>query len=368
MYINKLSLISFSLKSALEIYIALKTGKLINNTPNIINIMVFENLVKKFILKNFFKIELSSIEKDIALEAIKKKYAPSIFTGLVQALLILPAILFLNTEIIVSVLIPVTIVAGTAWFSISLANIKKKFEDFGLELTTNMFESFFTSLLLLFALALLSLFKDYTMGITGLSAQYPFLDIVSAILASFVVFRMLYLIFIGAMKYDINDSMLSGQNEAAEKFFKKSLSLLHTAAENLRLGKGLQVANYYIGLCLYELFSYVKSMNSKNEKLNGKMDASLKDANSLIFNPAMDQDKADKISLGLIEYFLGLCVNVNTTDSKKSYSAIKDEIECLKKNNDEEQSMTDTRFSIIFSEIANMLDAQGESLFIEKKQ
>jgi hypothetical protein len=47
-------------------------------------------------------------------------------------------------------------VAGTAWFSISLANIKQKFEKFGLELTMNVFEAFSISLGLLFMLSIFS--------------------------------------------------------------------------------------------------------------------------------------------------------------------------------------------------------------------
>lgn len=66
-------------------------------------------------------------------------------------------ILFLDTSILISVLIPITMVAGTAWFSISLANMKQKFEAFGLELTVNLFEAFSISLGLLFMLSLFSL-------------------------------------------------------------------------------------------------------------------------------------------------------------------------------------------------------------------
>ncbi|MCK5476574.1 MAG: hypothetical protein KAI55_01500, partial [Candidatus Aenigmarchaeota archaeon] len=219
---------------------------------------VCDNLIKKKILNTFFNIGLSNIEKEIADDSVKNKYRPGLINALISAILISPAILFLDVNILMSVLIPVTMVAGTAWFAISLANMKKKFENFGLELTANMFEAFVTSLALLGTLTLFSLTPTSLFApIITIAEQYFVVRLISGILGILIILKLLFLVLIASLKYDINDTMLTGQNEAAERYFKKSLSLLYTASENLRAGKGIEVANYYIGLSFYEIFAFI---------------------------------------------------------------------------------------------------------------
>jgi hypothetical protein len=323
-------------------------------------------LIEKFmrgkILNRFFKISLTSIENEVAEDSIKLKYLPCIIEGIFKGLLILPAMLFLDMTVIISVLIPVTLVAGTAWFSISLANIKKKFENFGMELTIDIFKSFANSLVILILLASVSLL-DFALeplieSLIKLTKHVFYLKLISAILGIYVVSDNIYKIFLGALKFDINDAMLAGQNEAAEKFFKKSLSFLNTTSKNLQSGKGLQVANYYIGLSFFEIFTYINTL--KLPKADKYIDMS----NKLIFNPSMSQEKADKISIELIETFLSLIKNKKDENVLKSYDAICDELSNLKdKTKNEEQEMVDTRLSIVFQEISNMIDNSGETLF-----
>jgi hypothetical protein len=322
--------------------------------------------MKKVMVPNFFKINLTSVENEIAYESIEKKYLPSIKKSIFLSILCFPALLFLDTTTIVSVLIPITLVSGTAWFSISLADIKKKFEKFGLELTTDVFESFSTSSILLILISLVSLFSPFTKQIVELGQKYESISLISAILGVFVISFIIYKIFLGALKFDINDAMLAGQNEAAEKYFKKSLSFLNITAKNLQAGKGLQVANYYIGLSFFEIYTYILSLKIKESK--SKISKLLNKANELINNPSMNLEKADKLSIELIETFLNMIKNKTDKDILKSYNAICDELKNLKdKTKKEEQVMVDTRFSIIFQEISEMLDNGGESLFLKSK-
>ena len=327
-------------------------------------ISIWEKFINKFILRNFFKINLTSIESEIAVESVREKYAPCLKVAIINGLLVLPAILFLDSSTITSVLIPITLVAGTAWYSISLSSIKKKFENFGLDLTTNIFESFVTSLVVLILIATISLTSNFLTPIMSLS-KYTFITLTSGILGSFIIFKTIYKVFIGSMKYDINDAMLTGQNEAAEKFFKKSLSFLNITAENLRSGKHIQVANYYIGLSFFEIFTYIKSLNIFN---NDEISKYIDKANVLIDEPSMKQKEADKISVALIEEFLSLIKMKNNSDVNKSIQAIKDELRNLSDEDsvNEVQEMVDTRMSIIFQEIGNMIDNAGEGLFKDK--
>jgi hypothetical protein len=323
---------------------------------------VFNYLIKKSILKSFFKIDLSNNEKEVAIDSIKNKYLVALRGALLSGLFTIPAILFLDTNVLISILIPITMVAGTAWFAISLANVKKKFEDFGLELTTNMFDSFVTSLILLGLLAMFSLLPSVFAPISTLGATLPYIEPISGVLGLIVVFRLIYNVFSGALKYDMNDAMLAGQNEVAERFFKKSLSLLHSSSENLRDGKGLEVANYYIGLSFYEIFAFIRASGV----LNGSLSSLMKGAHKLKMNPAMGQEEADKIAISLIEKFASYCNNVDGHKAKKSFENIKDELRCLKENKNEPQMVVDTRLSTIFEEIAELLESEGDALFRSK--
>lgn len=317
--------------------------------------------LKKYILKNFFSINLTSLELEIAEKSLAYKYWPSLRNALIYAFLALPAILFLDSNVIVSVLIPVTLVSWTAWFSISLANVRKKFEDFGMELTKDVFDSFVLSLLLLIIIATVSFFSPFLKDVVLWWNSKKYIIIISQILWTIVVFINIYKILIWSIKYDMNDAMLAWQNEAAERFFKKSLSFLQITANNLRDWKSLQVANYYIGLSFFEIFTYIKNLNIYDKEV---IETYIDKSNELIDNPSMLQSEADIIAINLVNEFMNLIKNKENKEIKKSINAIEDEIKNLKKKySDEIQAMTDTRMSVIFQEIWEMIDNAWESLF-----
>jgi len=118
-------------------------------------------MISRLILKSIFKVQLSSQERKIAEEAITQKYDKANLKAFLYSTLIIPILLLLGPEIVGAVIIPVTIVSGTAWFSISLANLKEKFSDFGLELTRDLWESLVSSLLILFFIVLSVFVKPF---------------------------------------------------------------------------------------------------------------------------------------------------------------------------------------------------------------
>ena len=323
---------------------------------------MFTDFVSKKILGRFFEIGLTTNERSVAEESVREKYAKAAQVTVIYMLLSILPILFLDTSTIISVLIPITMVAGTAWFAISLANMKQKFEDFGLELTKNLFEAFSVSLGLLLTLSVFSLAEPFWADWAAALPNQDAWQLLAFAVGSFIVGNIIYKIFIGSIKYDINDAMLTGQNEAAERFYRKSLSLLHSVSESLRSGKSLQVANYYIGVAFFEIFAFMKSVGVMNGKLAGYVEQS----NKLVKNPSMQQAEADKISLTLIESFVSYCKYPDGHESEKSLEAIRDELWCLNNNDGEGQEMADTRFAIIFQEIASLLEGQGETLFVQK--
>ncbi len=329
---------------------------------------MLKHILYKFILKNFFKIDLTSVERDVAVESVELKYYKATRDALIYGILAIPSLLFMDYAVLASVLIPTTMVSGTAWFAVSMSNVKKKFEKFGLELTVDMFRSFVTSLVILGLLVLVSLNPKIFSGLTQWGVNRFAVVLISGLLGTAVVFKLIYDIYLGALKYDINDTMFAGQTEAAEKYYKKSLSLLNSCAENLRLGKGPEVANYHIGLAFYEIFTYIITTKGADDEFH----LLLKDAENLKSNPMISRDRSEKISTHLIEKFLMYSTNIADEKTRKSYRNIQLELNCIRSNKNELQAIRDTRLSVIFEEMACMLENQGESLFkkrteIEKK-
>jgi len=334
---------------------------------------MIHSFIKKQILRNFYQIELSNFEKQMADDAVTQKYVPSILSTLFYSFMLIPALLILNTNVVISVLIPTTMVAGTAWFSVSLANMKKKFEDFGMELTKHLFIAFTLSLAMLLLSTIASITSVLWNPYIPKVAKQPIPILLSSLLAILVVIKLLYSIFAGSLKYDINDAMLTGQNEAAERFFKQSLSLLYTTSLQLRSGMSLQVANYSLGIAFYEIFNNIKELQHNYFTID--MSDLLNNANKLIESPAMKQTEADLIVLRLIHSFIELCSNSEAVQAHRSYKAIKTELICLSKNmaldevdiNKEKQVMVDTIMSVVFSEMSNLIEEFGPSLFEGQK-
>ncbi|NNJ84375.1 MAG: hypothetical protein HKP13_05485, partial [Gammaproteobacteria bacterium] len=122
---------------------------------------MLKQFVRNVILGRFYEIALSTDERKLADDAVNHKYIRAIRQASFFSILLIPSLLLLDTEIVVSILIPTTMVAGTAWFAISLAAMKQKFEKFGTELTTDLFVAFTLSLMMLFLAALASLTMEF---------------------------------------------------------------------------------------------------------------------------------------------------------------------------------------------------------------
>lgn len=320
---------------------------------------MFQKVINTIALRKFHQVELNSNEASIADAAVNKKYSKALENAFFYCVLSVFPILFLDTQTLISVLIPITMVSGTAWFSISLANMKQKFDNFWLELTTNLFEAFTISLGLLFMLAAFSFWWAY---IEPLLTEIPYqssLEWFAVISGIVIVGNIIYKIFIGSIQYDINDAMLTGQNETAEKFFRKSLSNLHSLSESLKSKSSLQVSNYYIGVAFFEIFSHIEKYSKVSLDTQKYIDI----ANTLIQKPSMTQEEADKIAVNLIQSFVSACIHPQWFDSHKSISLIQNELQAISNNKDEDQEMVDTRFWVIFIEISNLLESQGETLF-----
>jgi len=173
---------------------------------------------------------------------------------------------------------------------------------------------------------------------------------------------MIYDVFAGATKYDMNDSMLTGQNESAERYFKRSLSLLNSCASNLRNGKqDIGVSAYYFSLAFYEVFSYIKSIHSYDDTL----EMILNETQRLRLSPPNNIADLSEKTATFIGHFVSKISNTSELSIRKSIQSITNEIEAILSNK-ESLELLNTRISTILDEVEDLLISQGEALFIRR--
>lgn len=320
---------------------------------------MLESFFRNIVFRSFLKIDLNAVEMTTAEEALTTKYVRGAKESLMYGLLIIPTLLFVDTSILSSVLIPITMVSGTAWFAVSLINIKKKFEPFGNELTIDLYRSFLTSLIFLSLMTLVALNKFIFSPIESWGEQYPLLSFVAGGIGTLLVLKMIYDVFSGATKYDMNDSMLTGQSETAEKYFKRSLSLLNSCASHLRTGISADTTGYFAGLAFYEVFNYI--LLSKGEQPEVRQLVS--NTELLKSQPPKTKKEIASKCVYLIEQFLINVTNLADNRTKKSYKNIQLELSSVRENTNESQAVFNLRLATILEEMEDMLAGQGEMLF-----
>lgn len=201
-----------------------------------------------------------------------------------------------------------------------------------------------------------SLLKSLTSG-SAFWEFSPLFEWLAAGLGMLAVLSILWHLFVGALKYDMNDAMLTGRQEVAELYFRRSLSSLHRTADELREGKALETANYYIAISLLEILNYAKEVI---EKPTAEFQVGIDKAYAFKMNPLVEQSVADTIAYELLNTFLSWCdKNESVNDIIVS---IEEEITVLKKST-EPQRLVDTRLANVFESIGNLIQQQGEALF-----
>ncbi len=329
---------------------------------------MLDNFFRKIVFKNFLKIDLNAIELATAEVSLSTKYARGTKESLVYGLLIIPTLLFVDMTVLGSVLIPITIVSGTAWFAVSLVNIKQKFGPFGNELTVDLYRSFTTSLIFLSLMTLVSLNSLLFSPISIWGKQYAILALISGVIGTILVFKMIYDVFSGATKYDMNDSMLTGQSEAAEKYFKKSLSLLNSCADHLKTGISTDMSGYYMGLAFFEVFNYILASKGDHPEIQ----TLITEASLLKSQPPKSKKEIVAKCVAFIQKCLTQVTNHSDSNTNKSYKNIQLELSSIRINSSESQGVFNLRLATILEEMEDMLAGQGEMLFkkrveIEKK-
>lgn len=326
-----------------------------------------DNHIIKTVFKNFYHADITPVEENLATSGIKEIFTPVIVKALFWASLGLPAIVTLDTTTVSLFLTPIAFIAGTAWFIISLSTIKLKFKDFSADITKNIFESFLTSLFMMLFMALIALIGSaITINVSIPENPLYYVKIVSALLASCVAIRIVYLIVIGSIQYATNDAMLTGQRELMQEFYRRSLSFLYLVADLIRKETDTKVTNYYICDAFSRTFNIAKNYVKKQSKQNYEKKLEIIDnlnnkALVVLANPEKDQEKIHTIFFELLTGFKRLLNPNNKAAQKINYIEI--EYQCLKKGNDSSR-MVALRYATTFALIYEILQDEGEDIFL----
>lgn len=319
------------------------------------------------VFKDFYSAEITPVEENIATGGIKEIFTPVILRALFWASLGLPAVITLNTTNVSLFLTPIAFIAGTAWFIISLSTIKNKFKDFSADITKNIFESFLTSLFLMLFIALIALNSSaFIPNVVFPGHVMYFIKIISAILASIVAIRIVYLIVVGSIQYATNDAMLTGQRELMQEYYRRSLSFLFHVADLIRRESDVKVTNYYISDAFSRVFNIAKNYIKKelkegHEKKLKTIEQLNDNALEVLSNPEKNQEKIQKTFFKLLTGFKKLLNPNNKAAQKINYIDI--EYKCLSKENDSPRA-TALRYATVFALIYEILQDEGEDIFL----
>lgn len=208
---------------------------------------------------------LNPTESAIVDDAKVNKYVPALRNAMLMALVATPGMFVNSAQVDQNFFNAIMALVGISWFAITMKSVKAKYVDFGTELTKDMLEPFLTStfILLLSFLAkmgqsgLISALPEEAreLGKKGFEMvqTQPGLGIATAVTMAVVV-KMIYSLVKSVIKYDANDAMLTGSDDAARQFFEDALSGLRNAAFVLKSPHDVQAANFSIAKAIEEYF------------------------------------------------------------------------------------------------------------------
>ena len=322
------------------------------------------------LLKDLLAIKtLSDTDRHRVVKAVKDKYGPALVSAIGILLFMLPALFFIEAESIQGVLIPVVFVSGTAWFAISLASMRDDLSDFGIQLTYDLLVSFISSLLVLFIIVVLAInpwIKGFIVStITQGDAELANgISIVSGILAALGLARIFFKLISGTIKYDANDSMLSGQNEKAEIYFKRALSDLRRTAADLRRNLPLHLANYHLSWALeYFCLDLLKTKAHSKKSKNIQLREMVKVLQEIRANPDINQLQADKAFVTTIKIIMEQISGNGREEQKEELSEyyeivahINNGVEYLEGDRSKNSAIQDARFARVLDLLSDLTE------------
>ncbi len=235
-------------------------------------------------------------EATILESSTRRKWVPALRNSALQAALASPGILLSDPEKVQFFLLVISSITGFAWFSVSLKEVKKKFTEYGIELTEDLLEACLTAILIFAVISGYGIGSEVLDHVQNLIESagfniHAFIESpvfrTSAICASLAVgVRMIGNLIKATIKFDANDALLTGTSDIARRFFETSLSSLRSTAQTLSSQHDLQAANYQIILAIQSFNDYLQKIGYPSKNL--LKDESLK---QLVSMPQADFDQ-----------------------------------------------------------------------------
>ena len=241
--------------------------------------------------------------------------------------------------------------------------------DFGIQLTYDLLVSFISSLLVLFVIVVLAInpwIKVFIVSIiTQGEAEFATsISTFSGILAALGLARIFFKLISGTIKYDANDSMLSGQNEKAEIYFKRALSDLRRTATDLRRDLSLELANYHLSWALeYFCLDLLKTKAHSKKSENIQLREVVKALQDIRANPNINQPQADKAFVTTIKIIMEQISGNGREEQKEELSEyydivahINNGVEYLEGDRSKNSAIQDARFARVLDLLSDLTE------------
>lgn len=310
-------------------------------------------------LRELWASGLTVHEAEMVREAEQDKYVPGLRWAVILAVLGAPGLLQVERAVAFILLSIVIAITGPSWFFISLKEIKKKFGRFGLLLTRNMLVAFLASLFLVGILSSFGILEGVYLAFQSPTSLtwLDYVRIISLIISTGVIWVIIANVVMAVIKFDANDTMLTGSSDAARRFFERSLSALQNVANVLRQGHELIAANFHIVSALQYYLQYLRILDLPiSEELIEKIQ---------LCNDAVriEQKEFDLLVIPVLQMILEEYQVFVENDYiwKGKYSFLVQMLNKMKEN-PPPQTLSDSIFAAMFELIADLLEDFGEQL------
>jgi hypothetical protein len=300
-------------------------------------------------------------------DSVQQKYAPVLRNSTLGAILAAPGILLVKEPMVIQMILSVIITTtGVAWFSMSLKDVKLKFAEFGMELTSNMMEAFLTSLYLAFLYAGYSIMspeiqnalawgKEQGIDLAGGVKNTPGVEVGAKVLSIIIGVRMILSnVRQAVVKFDANDALLTGAGAVAVEAFQKQLDKVREAGTGLDRTQDLKSANLKIIMGLGTVFKVLQDINPSliSETFEAGSNDVAQEVNTF------DKKFAPHF-LVILNFFHEFEVSF---DLKQRIELLKGSLETLQEKKSSDQAFGDTVYSELFILISDLIKEHQDDL------
>lgn len=321
-------------------------------------------------IKTGFNIKLTPMEQKIIRDNFKNRYYPSIKFGFLWALLALPGALYIDLTLLGDFLIPIIMVTGTVWFSISVTSSDSRYKNFENSLCRQLLNAFVLSICLSVIIFIGAVFREEFILINNLIGHQKELRIISMALMGIVSIRLCYTIIFGAIKDNLSASLLTKENKIRLK--AQTLNMLAVRDMGEKISSADKVRASYFGAKGIKIICRLKNMILKDIDAT-KYRTEIKKYEKIeleMYKIIQDPESLQKTSQSLIKKSIKIIIddlNESGSSTPFLFDVLKEETNDLQKISEKHYQSFYIKLSTIFITLEEIFDDHDKYMFYPKR-